>query len=167
MPTPDAYAPGQPCWIDLLTPDTDRARAFYGELFGWTAQDAEPEYGGYINFLKDGKGVGGCMGNADDPSPGTFWTVYLKSDDSAATVAAAEKKGAQVFLAPMDVVELGTMAMLGDPGGAAVGVWQPKVTRASSWSPRPARRAGSSCTPATTARSSSSTRTSSSGTPTR
>ena len=36
---------------------------FYGELFGWTSEDAGPEYGGYIDFPKDGERVAGCMGN--------------------------------------------------------------------------------------------------------
>ena len=26
------------------------AVAFYGDLFGWTAEDADEEFGGYINF---------------------------------------------------------------------------------------------------------------------
>ena len=167
MPTPDSYAPGAPCWIDVLTPDTDRAQAFYGELLGWTAESAGPEFGGYINFSKDGKRVGGCMSNADDPSAGTFWTVYLAVEDAAATVAAAEAKGGQVYLPPTEVGPLGTMAMVGDPGGAAAGIWQPGEHTGFGRIAETGARAGSSCTPATTGRSSSSTRTSSSGTPTR
>lgn len=31
--------PGAPTWIELFTADTDAARSFYGELFGWTAED--------------------------------------------------------------------------------------------------------------------------------
>src|ERR1700761_1256833 len=37
---------GAPCWIDLLTPDPERASHFYTELFGWTAGEAAPEFGG-------------------------------------------------------------------------------------------------------------------------
>ena len=37
------YVPnGAPCWIDLMSSDTDKSRAFYGELLGWTARRAEP-----------------------------------------------------------------------------------------------------------------------------
>src|SRR5690606_4994048 len=45
---------GSPCWVDLMTSDTDRARAFYGELLGWECEDANPEFGGYANFRHDG-----------------------------------------------------------------------------------------------------------------
>ncbi|MFL7868771.1 MAG: hypothetical protein AB8I58_08085, partial [Anaerolineales bacterium] len=27
--------PGKVVWHDLVTPDLDKSRAFYGELFGW------------------------------------------------------------------------------------------------------------------------------------
>ena len=30
------YAPGTFCWTDLGTTDVDGAKAFYGDLFGWT-----------------------------------------------------------------------------------------------------------------------------------
>ena len=46
MPTVDAIPAGAPCWIELFTSDTDSGRAFYRDLFGWTSEDAGPEYGG-------------------------------------------------------------------------------------------------------------------------
>ena len=36
MPVHDLSPVGAPCWIDLFTSDTDGARAFYAELFGWS-----------------------------------------------------------------------------------------------------------------------------------
>jgi uncharacterized protein len=30
-----SYEPGVPSWVDLASPDTDAAAAFYGGLFGW------------------------------------------------------------------------------------------------------------------------------------
>ncbi len=42
MPTPTLVV-GAPCWIDLYSSDADRAKDFYGRLFGWTAEAAEPE----------------------------------------------------------------------------------------------------------------------------
>ena len=34
MPTRDGYPQGVPSWADLVTPDVEGAKAFYGELFG-------------------------------------------------------------------------------------------------------------------------------------
>ncbi len=127
MPKRDAAPNGAPCWIDLMTADQDRSVAFYTELFGWTVDDPGPDYGGYKNFHLDGIPVAGVMQN--DGGPGApeldFWTVYLTTDDARKTVEGASANGGQVYLEPQQVMELGTMAMVADPGQAAVGVWQP------------------------------------------
>lgn len=116
---------GAPCWIDLYSSDTDRARHFYGELFGWTCEDSGPEYGGYLNFFKDGHVVAGGMRNDGESGNPDGWTVYLAADDAQSMVDAAAAKGATVYLPPMDVMSLGRMAMVADLGGAAIGLWQP------------------------------------------
>jgi predicted enzyme related to lactoylglutathione lyase len=124
MPEPTLVA-GAPCWIDLYSSDTDAATAFYGELFGWTAEPPQEGFGGYFTFTKDGKHVGGCMHNDGKAGVPDGWTVYLMSDDVEATADAAAASGGRVDLAPMAVAENGSMAMLADPGQAMLGVWQP------------------------------------------
>ena len=64
-----SYKPGEPCWIELFTTDTDRAKQFYGDLFGWTASDSGPEYGGYITFERDGEAIAGMMHNDGSGGP--------------------------------------------------------------------------------------------------
>ena len=128
MPAPTIVA-GAPCWIDLFSSDTERAKDFYGRLFGWTALDPGPEYGGYVVFQKEGKAVAGCMGNSGEEGYPDAWTTYLHSDDAAATAEKAKANGGQVALEPMDITENGRMAMVVDPGGAAIGVWEPKEVK--------------------------------------
>jgi len=115
---------GAPIWIDLMTTDPAKSQAFYGALFGWTTVDPGPEYGGYINFLKDGEMVAGSMQN---PGCGMLdaWSVYLQTDDAKSTLAAAVANGSEVIVDAMDVMALGTMAVVTDPGGAVIGMWQP------------------------------------------
>ena len=115
--------PGAPTWIALFTAATDAARTFYGELFGWTAEDSGPEYGGYALFLRDGEPVAGLMRN--EIGVPDMWSVYLRSADAAATVEAARQHGGQVVVEPMQVGDLGHMAVVTDPSGASIGVWQP------------------------------------------
>ena len=40
MPKPD-ITPGAPCWIDLMTSDTEKAKTFYNALFGWTYETGD------------------------------------------------------------------------------------------------------------------------------
>ncbi|MDQ6724596.1 MAG: VOC family protein [Actinomycetota bacterium] len=125
MPKRDSAPSGAPCWVDVFSSDLDKTQVFYGELFGWTAETAGEEFGGYVNFSKDGTQVAGSSRNDGQAGMPDFWSVYLATPDASATVDAAVTKGGQVFLPPMQVGDLGTMAMLGDTGQAAVGCWQP------------------------------------------
>ncbi|NYD42784.1 VOC family protein [Nocardioides panaciterrulae] len=116
--------PGEPCWIELFTTDTDAAAAFYGRLFGWTATEPDEQYGGYRMFEREGRPVAGLMRKDASMAGPSAWSVYLATDDAAATVRKARDAGAQVVVEPMQVGELGHMAMVVDPAGAAVGAWQ-------------------------------------------
>ena len=125
MPTPTIVA-GAPCWNDLYSSDPERAKEFYGRLFGWTTMDPGPEYGGYFLFQKDGKVVAGCMANDGEQGVPDMWTVYLSTDDADRTAEAAKAKGGRVQMEPMDVTQNGRFTMLADPGGAPIGAWQPR-----------------------------------------
>ena len=47
-------------WVDLVTTDTARAARFYGELFGWTAEEMPTPMGvNYTQFSRDGQLVAG------------------------------------------------------------------------------------------------------------
>lgn len=116
---------GSPLWIDVFSSDPDRAADFYGTLFGWTAEGTGDEFGGYVNFSRDGAKVAGMMRNDGTPGTPDMWTVYLQTDDAARTVIDARTKGGVVLVEPTPVGPLGTMAVIADPGGANVGVWQP------------------------------------------
>jgi len=125
VPKRDSAPIGAPCWVDLLTSDPEKSRAFYGELFGWTSESAGEEYGGYVNFSHDGLPVAGCMGNDGQSGSPDGWSVYLASADAQATTEAAASYGGQVLYPAIAVMELGTMAIVTDPGQATIGVWQP------------------------------------------
>ncbi|AIY01833.1 Putative hydroxylase [Arthrobacter sp. PAMC 25486] len=117
---------GAPCWIDLMTSDMNKSRDFYTALFGWSYETGDEEkYGGYTMAYKDGKSVAGLMQSGQDAGgQPDIWSTYLRVDDMAASMAAAKNAGAMAYMEPMDVPEQGSMAMIGDPSGAAVGLWQ-------------------------------------------
>ena len=125
MPAPTLVA-GAPCWNDLYSSDPERAKEFYGRLFGWTTMDPGPEYGGYFLFQKDGKVVAGCMANDAEQGAPDMWTIYLTTDDADRTAEAAKANGGQLYVEPMDVTQNGRFTVIGDPGGATIGAWQPR-----------------------------------------
>jgi predicted enzyme related to lactoylglutathione lyase len=123
VPTRDNPIIGTPCWIDVLSSDVPRARAFYGEVFGWTSEDPNPELGGYFNFSLNGVQVAGGM--AAPPGMSDLWSVYLATEDIKRSTDEAQARGAQVIIQPMPVADLGVMGMVIDPTSAAIGMWQP------------------------------------------
>ncbi len=125
MPQRDSAPLGAPCWIDVFTSDPDKSQAFYSQLFGWTAESAGEEFGGYFNFSKDGQPVAGGMKNDGQSGAPDGWSVYLATDSAQATADAAVANGGQIIVPVMEIMQLGNMAVLADVGEAAIGVWQP------------------------------------------
>jgi predicted enzyme related to lactoylglutathione lyase len=121
-----SYEPGTPSWADLSTPDPPAAKRFYGELFGWEAEDAGPpeETGGYGMFRLRGKLIAGVSPLMSEDQP-PMWSTYISTDDADAVVARAKDAGGQAMFDPMDVMDAGRMTFLMHPAGGAVGVWQP------------------------------------------
>ncbi|HEX4218234.1 MAG TPA: VOC family protein [Acidimicrobiales bacterium] len=124
MPEFTTYPAGTPCWVDHAAKDLEASNAFYAALFGWEPDDQGEDMGHYTLMRKGGKTVAGNMpGMEGQPSA---WVSYISVDDADATVATAKKAGAMVFVEPMDVGDIGRMAVFADPTGAAIGIWQPK-----------------------------------------
>ncbi|MGW6689610.1 VOC family protein [Streptomyces sp. NPDC054961] len=124
------YKPGTPCWIDLMVPDQQAALDFYADLFGWQGEIGPAEQGGYSVCTLKGKPVAGIMkamnpdGTVPDPMPPTVWTTYLATDALDATLKSATDARGRIIMGPMDVMDLGRMAVLADSTGAVFGLWQ-------------------------------------------
>lgn len=133
MTTVDGYAPGIPCWIDLATTDANAAAGFYADLFGWQTQAGGEDVGGYIMCELGGLPVAGIGQLPPDMPIPPAWTTYVSTADAEATVAAATANGGALMAGPMDITaggaHLGRMAVLADPTGAAVGIWEADLHR--------------------------------------
>lgn len=115
---------GTPCWVDMSVADLDAAKAFYGPVVGWTFADTGEEFGHYTLCQRDGHsaaGLSGLMPGAPGPAP---WTVYVASDDVAATTKLITEHGGSLVVEPMEVPGMGIMAVAVDPTGGAFAVWQ-------------------------------------------
>jgi uncharacterized protein len=123
------YAAGVPLWVDVSSPDLDKTRAFYTSLFGWDAQTVpDPQAGGYTMFFLDGKMVAGG-GPTFSPEQHPAWTTYVNTESADATAQKVKDGGGQVLIGPMDVMGQGIMAVLQDPTGAHISIWQPQAHR--------------------------------------
>ena len=122
------FVTGAPNWLDLGTPNTDAAAAFYNGVFGWDFQSAGPDAGGYGFLQKNGRTVA-ALGPLTEEGAPSAWTVYFQIPDADATAKAVEQGGGAVRVASFDVMEAGRMAALTDPQGAQFSVWQPAAIK--------------------------------------
>ncbi|MDO5492860.1 MAG: VOC family protein [Nesterenkonia sp.] len=125
---PETPRHGAPIWVDLTVQDLEATTRFYAEVFGWEFTDTGPQFGHYHRITRDGHEVGGLMRamtqEGEPLEAPTVWTVYLETTDIEETVRRAEEAGGQVMVPAMPVHDMGSMAVLIDPAGAVVGVWQ-------------------------------------------
>ena len=93
----------------------------------WAGPSTEPneDFGGYFNFTKDGSLVAGGMKNDGTAGVPDCWNVYLAVETPRRRVAAATAHGGGVIVPAMAVADMGSMAVITDAGGAAIGMWQP------------------------------------------
>ena len=112
---------GTPVWVELAGSDLDASAAFYGEVFGWTRAPYNP---GTFDFSLGELEVGGLL--QKDRDVADAWMVYLKVVDIRATLLAARDAGGRVLQEPVREGGHGVWALLEDPTGAAIGVWQPE-----------------------------------------
>jgi predicted enzyme related to lactoylglutathione lyase len=120
---------GSFCWLELGTTDRNAAKSFYTSLFGWTAADTpmgpdmiytmfrigENDTGGAYQLMKD---------QLDAHVP-PHWMPYVMVESADAAAAKAVSLGAQQIVPPMDIPNVGRFALVQDPSGAHISVFQP------------------------------------------
>jgi uncharacterized protein len=124
----ERYEPGTFCAVDLATPDPDAAKRFYGGLFGWEAEDVQDEDLRYTMFRLDGDMVAGLFEQRPEQREAGMppsWINYVSVEDAGAAAGKAAELGGQVLQEPFDIRDIGRMAVVQDPTGGAVALWQP------------------------------------------
>ncbi|MER6026576.1 VOC family protein [Streptomyces sp. NPDC001851] len=116
------FRTGSPVWLDLGSPDTRTAAAFYGAVFGWEFASAGPEAGGYGFFRKHG-GTVAALGPLTEPGARSAWMTYFRTDDAQATARAVTDAGGTVRAEPVSMGDA-TFAQFTDPQGARFAVLQ-------------------------------------------
>jgi predicted enzyme related to lactoylglutathione lyase len=113
-------APGEYCWETLGTTDVDRAKEFYGEVFGWRPTTG-PTGEGVVFATADGVEVADVVISQRRPPS---WTTYVAVETIEPAVERARKLGAEVPLPLLEIAKVGRVAMIVDPQGAALGLLQ-------------------------------------------
>jgi len=124
MPNQD----GDFIWYELLTENSDEALQFYSAILGWKSTDSgfpETDYR-ILHALDEDSGqwhdVGGLLqltGEMKKNGARPVWLGYISVNDVGQTLARIVSAGGQVRLPPTDIPNVGCIAMVTDPQGAA------------------------------------------------
>lgn len=115
-------------WNELMTNDPEGAKDYYGATIGWTFDAMDMDQGGtYWICMSGEKPCGGIMSMQGVAPEGSspHWFSYLAVDDLAARLEKAKSIGGTVLREPFTVPGIGTIAMVQDPQGAAMGWIEP------------------------------------------
>ena len=120
-------------WHDLATDDVERAAGFYAAMFGWRCRAVRANGGVFHSLSSDGQEIAslyriGEPAHARRMRP--HWTSYVSVPSVDAAAACAEAAGGTVLVQPLDIGapdarRIARLALIGDPDGAVVGLWEP------------------------------------------
>jgi len=109
------------CHIEIPSKDFDKAKKFYGEVFGW-----ECNYVKEMDYLmfKAPAGLNGGFTKEHELSARPGVLLYIEVSDIPGTVKKIERSGGKVVVGKtMITPEIGYFAMVNDLEGNRLGLW--------------------------------------------
>jgi predicted enzyme related to lactoylglutathione lyase len=107
--------------IEFPADDVERAKRFYGAVAGWEFNEMDGMPG--FHLFRTSPEAGGGLGKRGE-SVGDVVRVYIDVDDLEAAVAAATANGGTVITPPSDIPGQGRYAVINDPEGNEIGLYE-------------------------------------------
>jgi predicted enzyme related to lactoylglutathione lyase len=109
--------------VELMSTDVGKAKGFYAKLFDWQLEEMP---GADYTLIKVGDGTGGGLMKNPIPNAPSTWLPYVLVDDLEAATKKAQSLGASLLKETTEVPGMGAFAIITDPVGAMLGLWQTK-----------------------------------------
>lgn len=122
--------PGHIGWLDLTVTDAPGVRDFYARVVGWTFEghemaDGKGSWEDYVMMASDGEAIAGvCHDRGPNKGLPSVWLPYIVVADLNASLAACREAGGHVIGDPRVVPGHGRFAVIRDPAGAAMALFQ-------------------------------------------
>ena len=117
-----APVPGNPCWLEFYTTQTEDSVAFYRELLGWEVRDVGPGHGVSTVAIRDGYPLASFETPDEEGGTGDLrgWLVSLAVEDVEETLVRVEKEGGRILVPFYRVNPALSYALVADPNGVPV-----------------------------------------------
>ncbi|MCA1568739.1 MAG: VOC family protein [Chloroflexi bacterium] len=111
--------------IEIPADDTERAKRFYGDLFGWSFAPEVPGFEGYHVFTTPvgEAGTAGAIGKRGQMAPEKL-RAYVNVDSIDETLSRVADLGGTVVDPKAEVPGMGWFAVLTDSEGNQIGLWE-------------------------------------------
>ena len=106
--------------FEILGVDFQKTKQFYGDMFGWTLQDAPGMNYALVDTAVK-MGINGGLGQID-PGKMPYLAVYAQVEDPQAYLDKAVSLGAKVITPVTVIPDVATLALFSDPNGCMVGL---------------------------------------------
>jgi uncharacterized protein len=116
---------GRFVWHEQVSSDPKQAQDFYTQLFGWGTEVFKPGEIEYAMISSGGQTHGG-FGTAQEGAPPPHWLSHVRVANVDDTLLKVESAGGKLVAGPFEMGEVGRMAVITDPQGAFISVYQPE-----------------------------------------
>jgi predicted enzyme related to lactoylglutathione lyase len=116
---------GKFVWHEQVSSDPKQAQGFYTQLFGWGTEAMSVGEMDYTMFASGGQNQGG-FATAMEGAPPPHWLSHVRVENVDETIETAKSAGGKLAAGPFEMGEVGRMAILADPQGAFISVYQPE-----------------------------------------
>ena len=115
---------GKFVWHEQVSSDPKQAQDFYTRLFGWETEVWKPGEVDYTMISGRGQMHGG-FSKALEGAPPPHWLSHVRVEKLEPTIAKAKVAGGKLAAGPFEMEEVGRMAIIADPQGAYISVYEP------------------------------------------
>lgn len=122
MSTQTASRVGTFVWHENVSADPKRAQDFYTQLFGWEIEVFKTDQFEYPMISSGGQSHGGFPSVQEGTPP--HWAGSVAVENVDGSVEKAKAAGGTLLHGPQDIPEVGRFAVLADPQGAVLIVFQ-------------------------------------------
>lgn len=117
---------GEICWTELATSDVNKAKDFYSKVFDWKFTDHDMGDMTYTMIKSSDKEFGGIWSIPKDKQNKIppHWMSYVMVENLDESLKKASGHGATIVKPVTPAGEMGRFAIISDPTGAHIALWQ-------------------------------------------
>ena len=119
---------GTIAWVDLTIDNAPELRDFYKGVIGWKSEDVPMDGYADYNMISPATGMpaaGICHHRSVNGDLPPYWLMYVIVDNLDRSVDACRKGGGSVITGPKVMGEQGRFAVIHDPAGAPIALFEP------------------------------------------